>query len=71
MIPRSDQRRSPAAHTETVQRCAHPRLAVRVAGEATGRFAARCPACGTTGPVRPTPEAARKALSVLGIRNLG
>jgi hypothetical protein len=34
-----------------------------------GGCAARCLVCGTVGPVRDTPEAASKALLVLGVRD--
>jgi hypothetical protein len=71
VIARSRLLPSPAARTEAAQQCAHPDITVRAAGEALSRFAARCPVCGTAGPVRPTPEAARKALAVLGTRYLG
>jgi hypothetical protein len=36
-----------------------------------GGHAARCLLCGTVGPVRDTPEAARKALLALGKRDGG
>jgi hypothetical protein len=36
-----------------------------------GGCAVRCVLCGTVGPVRNTAETARKALLVLGARNLG
>ena len=70
VIPRSDQRLPSAAQNGGVRRCAHPTPTLRAAGGATRRFAVRCPVCGTAGPPRPTPEAARKALSVLGMRYL-
>jgi hypothetical protein len=34
-----------------------------------GCYRARCTVCGKTGPARKTPEAARKALVVLGARD--
>jgi hypothetical protein len=37
----------------------------------TGSCAARCVLCGTLAPVRVTPEAARKALLVLGVQHTG
>jgi len=36
-----------------------------------GGCAVLCVVCGTVGPVRDTPEAARKALLVLGVRDEG
>ena len=36
---------------------------------AEGCYSARCTACGKTGPARKTPDAARKALVVLGARD--
>ena len=36
---------------------------------AEGWYRARCTVCGETGPARTTPEAARKALVVLGARD--
>jgi uncharacterized Zn finger protein len=71
MIPNA-HRRSPAfRRPEADQGCDHRGPTVRVVDEETGRYAARCPACGTAGPVRSTPEAARKALLVMGARDRG
>ena len=50
-------------------RCSHTGFLVVEPVE--GGCAARCALCGTAGPVRYTSEAARKALLVLGARNVG
>jgi hypothetical protein len=49
------------------QRCAHNGFLLVEPAEENG-CAIRCALCGEAGPVRATPEAARKALLVLGAR---
>ena len=53
----------------TVERCAHNGFLL--VESVDGGCAVRCVLCGTVGPVRKTAETARKALLVLGTRNLG
>jgi hypothetical protein len=48
-------------------RCEHLSLAGVELSE--GGYRLRCAVCGKAGPVRKTPEAARKALLVLGVRD--
>lgn len=48
-------------------RCEHDYPALVVENEAG--YYARCPGCLTAGPERPSGEAARKALRVLGVRD--
>jgi len=53
----------------TEERCAHNSFLL--VESVDGGCAVRCVLCGTVGPVRKTAETARKALLVLGARNLG
>ena len=57
------------ARPAKVERCAHNGFLLVEPVE--GGCEARCALCGTVGPVRYTSEAARKALLVLGARNVG
>jgi hypothetical protein len=54
-------------HPPPAQRCAHNGFLLVEPAEESG-CAVRCALCGVAGPVRETPEAARKALLVLGAR---
>ena len=53
--------------TTRSDRCEHRSLAT--VEPTKGGYRLRCAVCGKAGPVRKTPEAARKALLVLGVRD--
>ncbi len=57
-----------AGEPATVEQCAHNGFLL--IEPVDGGCAVRCVLCGTLGPVRSTAETARKALLVLGTRNL-
>ncbi len=57
------------AASDRARGCDHGGLTM--AEPVEGGHAARCLLCGTVGPVRDTPEAARKALLALGKRDGG